>query len=95
MEEIDFSLVLREIIHSSPMIMLLGLGAIHFAKKHQKTSEEIQKSVRTIEDQLLSADLPNLKKDFSSLESAFQKHKVEDTAFHTEFKTLLKARFNA
>lgn len=92
MENIDFALVLQEIIHSSPMLLGLFLGALHFAKRHQATTEQIQVSMRNIEDKILSADLPKMQKSIDSLQKDFQSHKLEDTRFHTEFVMMLKER---
>lgn len=86
MEGIDLNLVLREMLHATPIWSVLFLTAHSFMKKHQRLSEKMEESVRSIQLSLASANLPKIQSDLENLK--------EISLRHEQMLKLRQAKFN-
>ncbi len=76
MEGIDFSSIAKQAITAVPFWSILIFIAIHFMKRHQKTSDSIEQSVRDIQISLAAANLPKIQRDLEGIQALVSKHEA-------------------
>lgn len=87
--EFDWSLAAQNLLHSSPMLAIIGFASWKFIRGHMHSMKEISENISKIQISLAEANLPEIKEDLRRLQVQMREHEKEDMQNHMKFLEIL------